>query len=134
GCTVGVWAANPNGRLSAEAGALAMRAEKDQFSAMTRVTPSIIGGSVLEFEARSATGSPISVQWTSSAQKKFSRPRLKAVPLSKNWKKYSVEMPFKGRVNRIRFVLRDGGWQADVRNVRLFTPRGTLMTEYRFYK
>jgi len=133
GCTVGVWAANPNGKASAENGALIMRAEKDQFAAITRVTPSIVGGAVLEFEAKSSKGSPISVQWTSSAQREFSQPQLKPVPLSKDWKKCRIEMPFEGRIDKIRFVLRDADWRADVRNVKLYTPQGTLMTEYEFY-
>jgi hypothetical protein len=133
GRTVGVWAANSNGKASAQDGALAMKAEKDQFAAATRVTPSIINGAVLEFEARSATQTHVSVQWTSSVQKEFSQPQLKAVPLSRDWKKCRVEMPFKGRIDQIRFVLRDAGWQADLRNVKLLVPGGTVMTEYEFY-
>jgi len=133
GRTIGVWAANPNGKADAENGALVMHAEKDQFAAMTRVTPSIVGGAVLEFEARSATKSPISVQWTSSAQANFSQPQLKPVPLFNDWKKCRVDMPFGGRIGQLRFVLRDAGWQADIRNVRLLTPQGTVMTKYEFY-
>jgi len=133
GRTVGVWAANPNGKAKAENGTLIMLAEKDQFSATTRVTPSIVGGAVLEFESRSATQSPISVQWTSSAQKEFSQPQLKPVHLSTTWGKYRVEIPFQGRIAKIRFVLRDFGWQADIRNIKLLTLEGTVMTEYEIY-
>jgi hypothetical protein len=131
--TVGVWAANPNGKASALSGALILRAEKDQFSATTRVTPSILGGAVLKFEARSETQTDVSIQWTSSTQKEFSQPPFKPVSLSKSWKQCTVEMPFGGRIDKIRFVLRDAGWQADIRNVKLYTPQGTLMVEYEFY-
>ena len=133
GRTVGVWAANPNGKASAENGALVLRAEKDEFAATTRVVPSIVGGAVLEFEARSATRSPISVQWASSGQPEFGPPQLKPVPLSKGWEKIKVDMPFAGLILNIRFVLENAGWAVDIRNVHLLVPDGTLMREYEFY-
>lgn len=133
GRTVGVWTANLNGEVSVENGALIMHAEKDQFAATTRVTASIVDGAVLEFEARSVTGSPVSVQWTSSAQATFSQPQLKPVLLSKEWGKCRVEMPFQGRIDKIRFVLRDSGWQTDIRNIKLLTLGGTVMMEYEIY-
>jgi len=134
GRTVGVWSAHPNGKATAEAGALHMRAINDHFPVTTRVTPSIVGGAVLEFEARSATESTVlSVQWTSSEQTQFAEPQLQVVPLSKEWKKTKVDMPFGGRIMQLKLALLAAGWEADVRNLRLLTPQGTLMTEYEFY-
>jgi hypothetical protein len=135
GRTVGVWSANETQRGTASAvdGALSLVSRQEQFAATTRVTPSIMGGAVLEFEGRSATGNHVSVQWTSSSQPAFGQPQMAAVPLSKDWTPCRVEMPFAGRIDQIRFVLRDAGWQADLRHVRLLTPDGTRMTEYEFY-
>jgi hypothetical protein len=133
GRTVGVWSANERGTATAAEGALAMRGDKEQFAAETRVTPSMVGGAVLEFEGRSAAGNHISVQWTSSSQPDYGQPQLARAELSKEWKMCRVEMPFEGRIGKIRFVLRDAKWQADLRNVRLLTPQGTLMTSYEFY-
>ena len=106
---------------------------KEPFSAATRVTPSIVNGAVLEFEGRSPNENHISVQWTSSAQPVYGQPQMARSLLSGGWKKCRVEMPFSGRIKDIRFVLRDAGWQVDLRNVRLLTPEGTLMTRYEFY-
>lgn len=61
------------------------------------------------------------------------QPQLARAPLSKERKKHRVELPFTGVIQKIRFVLRDAGWQADLRKVKLYTPQGTLMTEYVFY-
>jgi len=134
GRTVGVWSAHPNGKATAEAGALHMRAINDHFPVTTRVTPSIVGGAVLEFEARSATKSTaLSVQWTSSAQPQFADPQIKVVPLSKGWKKIKVDMPFEGRIMQLKLALLAAGWEADIRNVHLMTPDGTVMTKYEFY-
>ena len=134
GRTVGVWSAHPNGKATARAGALLMRAINDHFPVTTRVTPSIVGGAVLEFEARSATKSTVlSVQWTSSEQPRFAEPQLKGIPLSKDWKPIKVDMPFEGRIMQLKLALLAAGWEADIRNLRLLTPQGTLMTEYEFY-
>jgi hypothetical protein len=133
GRTVGVWAANPNGSASAADGALVLKAEQPQFAARTRVTPSLVNGAVLEFEARSSEAAPLSVQWTSSAQKDFKEPQSRAIPLTAEWKPLKVEMPFQGRIGDIRFVLPEAGQSAEIRNVRLLTPEGTLMTKYEFY-
>ena len=131
--TVGVWVANEHGKASAVDGALSMRSEKDQFSMVTRVVPNLVDGAVLEFDARSPTSNHLSIQWTSSVQKKFGQPQMARAPLSRDWKKYRVELPFSGFLSQVRFVLRDAAWQADVRNVRLLTPEGTLMVKYEFY-
>ncbi len=133
GRTVGVWAANERGTATAVEGTLAMRGIREQFAAETRVTPSIVGGAVLEFEGRSATGNHIGIQWTSSSQKNYGQPRMARSNLSRDWKKCRIEMPFEGRIGKIRFVLRDANWQADLRNVRLLTPDGSVMTKYEFY-
>jgi arylsulfatase A-like enzyme len=133
GNTVGVWVGNDRGTIAADDGVLVMRSDQEQLAAATRVTPSIVGGAVLEFEARSAAGNQVSIQWTSSSQPRYGPPQMAQEELSKEWKKCRVEMPFGGRIKDIRFVLRDADWQADLRNVRLLTPEGTLMTPYEFY-
>jgi len=134
GRTVGVWSAHPNGKATAEAGVLIMRAINDHFPVTTRVTPSLVGGAALEFEARSATKSTVlSVQWTSSEQPRFAEPQLKGVPLSKNWKTIKVDMPFGGRIMQLKLALLAAGWEADIRNVHLLTPDGTVILKYEFY-
>lgn len=133
GRTVGVWAANPNGNASAQDDALIMQAHKNQFALRTRVTPSLMDNAVFEFEARSATGTPLAVQWTSSEHPGFGEPQIKEVSLSKGWKRVKLDMSFPGRISEIRFLLTKAGSAANVRNVRLSTPDGSLMTEYEFY-
>jgi arylsulfatase A-like enzyme len=134
GRTVGVWSAWGQGRIAAEDGALELAAEAPQFSAKTRVTPSIVDGAVLEFEARSDRGELVSVQWTSQAAPEFGvAERNRPCVLSDEWKPFRVDMQFKGRISEMRFVLSDTGNQAELRNVRLLTPDGSTITEYKFY-
>jgi len=133
GRTVGVWAANENGKAIARNGALVMRSAKDQFAIMTRVIASLQDGAVIEFDGRSVTETHVSVQWTSSTQQDFNQPQISRAVLTKEWKKCRVEMLFTGTIKKIRFVLRDAKWQAEVRNVKVYTPQGTLMNEYEFY-
>lgn len=133
GRTIGVWAANDRGTARAVEGALCLHSDQDQFAAETRVIANMNAGAVIEFEARSETETHLSVQWTSSAQPTYKQPQLARVNLSKTWSKHRVAMPFAGGIKKIRFVLRDAGWQASVRNVKVYTAEGTLMTAYEFY-
>jgi len=34
---------------------------------------------------------------------------------------------------QLKLALLAAGWEADIRNVHLLTPAGTVMTEYEFY-
>ncbi|MCF7818202.1 MAG: sulfatase [Kiritimatiellales bacterium] len=132
--TVGVWSAMGQGNIAANDGALAMQADEPQFSAKTRVTPSLVDDAKLEFEARSGTGKLVSLQWTSQSEPKFGVPeRNRACALSNEWKPFRVDMSFKGRINELRFVLSNAGDQAELRNVRLLTSDGSVITKYEFY-
>jgi hypothetical protein len=133
GRTIGVWAANERGTARAVNGSLSLRSEQDQFAVETRVIANVEEGAVVEFEGRSNTGTHLSVQWTSSAQPNYEQPQLARANLSREWKKHRLEMPFSGTIQKIRFVLRDAEWQAEVRNVKVYTLEGTLMTAYEFY-
>ena len=73
------------------------------------------------------------MQWTSSEQPQFANPQIEVVPLSEEWEKIKVDMPFEGRIMELKLALLAAGWEADIRNLRLLTPQGTLMTEYEFY-
>ena len=44
-----------------------------------------------------------------------------------------MDMPFLGQISHMRFLLRDAGWAADIRNVHLLIPDGTVMLKYEFY-
>ena len=134
GRTVGVWVGNGRGTVSAaDGGVLQMRGEQEQLAAETRITPSLVSGAQLEFDGRSANGNHISIQWTSASQAEYGQPQMAREQLSREWKTYRVNLPFDGRIKKIRFVLRDAGWQADLRNVKLLTPDGSVITEYEFY-
>lgn len=133
GRTVGVWTAQTNGTTFARDNTLVLRADEPQFGISTRVTPSIVDGAILEFEARAETASSVTVQWTSGAQPKFGAPQGAIFSLSKDWKNVRTGMSFNGRIDQIRFVLGEVGQTTEIRNVRLFTPQGTLMTAYEFY-
>jgi len=133
GRTIGVWEANARGTASANDGVLLMEGEQNQFSVSTRVTPSLRSAAKLSFEARSATETHISVQWKGDKQPNFASPQLKPVNLSRDWQAHTVDMAFPGRIKEVRFVLRDAGWQANLRNVRLLTPDGSVITSYEFY-
>jgi arylsulfatase A-like enzyme len=134
GRTVGVWVGNDRGTVSAaDGGVLQMRGEQEQLYAETRITPSLVSGAQLEFEGRSANGNHISIQWTSSSQPEYGQPQMAREQLTGEWKTYRVKLPFDGRIGEIRFVLRDAGWEADLRNVKLLTPDGSVITEYEFY-
>jgi arylsulfatase A-like enzyme len=134
GRTVGVWSATGKGEASAKDGALVLKAAQPQFDARTRVTPSLVGSAWAEFEARSEKSNIISLQWTSQAEPDFGVPeRNVARGLSNDWKKFRVEMKFPGRINELRFVLSNDGDTAELRNVKLLTPDGSVITEYEFY-
>lgn len=137
GHTVGVWSAwGPLGlgRVSAANGALVLEAESPQFSAKTRVTPSLVGSAWVEFEARSDKGNIVSFQWTSHGVPEFGMPERNVVQqLSKDWTPFRVKMDFPGRIKELRFVLSNEGDVAELRNVKLLTPDGSTITEYEFY-
>jgi len=134
GRTVGVWFATGKGSLSAKDGTLVLEAAQPQFDARTRMTPSLVGSAWLEFEARSDNSNIVSLQWTSRAAPNFGVPeRNVANALSKAWKTFRVKMDFPGRIAQLRFVLSNDGDQAELRNVRLLTPDGSLITPYEFY-
>ncbi len=73
------------------------------------------------------------MQWKGDKQPNFASPQLKPVNLSRDWQAHTVDMAFPGRIKEVRFVLRDAGWQANLRNVRLLTPDGSVITSYEFY-
>lgn len=132
--TVGVWQSTGEGEISANRGALRLEAAQSQFDARTRVTPSLVGTAWLEFEARSEKDNRVSLQWTSQTEAKFGvAERNVAKQLSNDWKTFRVQMDFKGRIKELRFVLSDEGDVAEVRNVRLLTPDGSVITKYDFY-
>jgi arylsulfatase A-like enzyme len=134
GRTVGVWSADGKGNLSARDGALVLEAAQPQFDARTRVTPSLVNTAWIEFDARSEKGNIVSVQWTSQSQPQFGVPeRNVAKALSNDWKTFRVKMDFPGRIKDIRFVLSNDGDEAELRNVKLLTPDGSLITAYTFY-
>ncbi|MDF7822607.1 sulfatase [Pontiellaceae bacterium B12227] len=135
GRTVGVWfSTTGKGSLTAKDGALVMRAEEKQFDAQTRVTPSLVESAWVEFEARSAKGNIVSVQWTSHATPDFgSAERNVAKPLSNDWKTFRVKMDFQSRIKDVRFVLSNEGDEVELRNVNLLTPDQSVITEYKFY-
>ena len=134
GRTVGVWSATGKGSLSAKDGALVLEAAQPQFDTRTRVTPSLVNSAWIEFDARSGKGNIISVQWTSQSKPKFGVPeRNVARALSKDWKTFRVKMDFPGRIKDVRFVLSNDGDVAELRNVRLLTPDGSVITKYEFY-
>ena len=134
GRTVGVWFANGIGAISAKEGALVLEAAQPQFDARTRVTPSLVNSAWIEFEARSQKGNIISVQWTSQSQPNFGVPDCNvAKALSNDWKTFRVKMDFPGRIKELRFVLSNEGDVAELRNVKLLTPDGSVITPYEFY-
>ncbi|VGO11464.1 Arylsulfatase [Pontiella desulfatans] len=134
GKTVGVWSAKGNGTIAAQDGALVLEAGQPQFDARTRVTPSLVSEAWLEFEARSAKGNIVSVQWTSHGAPDFGVPeRNVAKALSNEWKPFRVKMDFPSRIKDVRFVLSNEGDVVELRNVKLLTPDGSVITEYEFY-
>ena len=137
GHTVGVWSAwGPLGlgRVSAVDGALMLEAQSPQFSAKTRVTPSLVNSAWVEFEARSEKGNIVSLQWTSHATPEFgAAERNIAKQLSKDWTPFREKIDFSGRIKELRFVLSNEGDVAELRNVKLLTPDGSTITEYEFY-
>lgn len=134
GRTVGVWSATGTGRVSAKDGALVMTAAQPQFDVRTRVTPSLVNSAWVEFEARSANGNIISVQWTSHGAPDFGAPeRNVAKALSNDWKSFRVKIDFPSRIKDVRFVLSNDGDVAELRNVKLLTPDQSIITEYEFY-
>ncbi len=134
GRTVGVWSATGQGSLSAKDGALVMSAAQPQFDARTRVTPSLVSSAWIEFEARSPNSKIVSVQWTSHAAPDFGVPERNAArEISNEWTKFRVKMDFPSRIKELRFVLSNDGDIVELRNVKLLTPDGSLITPYEFY-
>jgi arylsulfatase A-like enzyme len=136
GRTIGVWVIDnaTRGTATVVDGALSLSSLQAQFAATTRVTPSLINGGVLEFEGRSATGNHLSVQWTSSQQPAYKPTQIARADLTKDWARHRIKLPFTGNIKDLRFVLRDAGWQADLRNLKLLTTDGSVISEYRFYE
>jgi len=134
GRTVGVWAAQGKGEISAKNGALILNAGQPQFDARTRVTPSLVNEAWIEFEARSSKGNIASVQWNSHGAPDFGvAERNAANALSPEWKSFKVKMNFPGRIKELRFVLSNEGDVAEFRKVKLLTPDQSVITEYEFY-
>ncbi|QHI70967.1 sulfatase-like hydrolase/transferase [Tichowtungia aerotolerans] len=134
GRTVGVWSATGQGRVFAKDGALVMKAAQPQFDVRTRVTPSLVNSAWIEFDARSEKSNIIRVQWTSHGAPEFGAPERNAdKTLSNDWKTFRVKMDFPSRIKDVRFVLSNAGDAAELRNVRLLTPDGSLITPYEFY-
>jgi hypothetical protein len=136
GRTIGVWVIDDATRGTATVvdGALSLSSLQAQFAATTRVTPSLLNGGVLEFEGRSATGNHLSVQWTSSQQPAYKPTQIARADLTKDWARHRIKLPFTGNIKDLRFVLRDADWQADLRNLKLLTTDGSVISEYRFYE
>ena len=134
GKTVGVWSAAGKGTLSSSNGTLIMSASDSSFEATTRATPSLVKSAWIEFKACSEHESDLSVQWTSSATPAFDATKRNVTQkLSLEWKTFRVKLSFKGRISSLKFSLPSKDSVAQLRDVRLLTPDGSVITEYQFY-
>ena len=123
--TVGTWfAASDDGTIAAHDGALVLKSESPGYTVKNRFFPPGGREGWLAFEARSSTGTPLTVAGPGKGR---------TIALSQEWQ--SFELPGKQVfIDRNKFAARlpDAG-EAELRNVRILTPDKTEMMRYTFY-
>jgi len=135
GRTVGVWAVAKEGKGAENDGALSLTSNAAELVVETRVVPFANDGAIVEFEARSETRSPLSLQWkvgTWMTAGEYSADHAHDVALSNAWKTYHLPLDFENRLKGLRFILGGKGAKAEIRNARVLTTDGSLMMQYRF--
>ena len=114
---------------------MSLKANAEELIVETPVVPFVYDGAMVEFEARSETASPLSLQWkvgTWVETGEFSADQAHDLELSRGWKKVRLPLEFKDRLIELRFILGGKGATTEIRNMRILTTDGSEMMEYQF--
>jgi arylsulfatase A-like enzyme len=134
---VGPWEPNKETRLSVRLGRLILETSKGNPTIATRDVPAADGEMTLEFRMRSTAKGGGRAFWTTTkgkASKGFNAEHAVrfAVTPGGQWHEYAEKLPVRGTISALRFDPAGAPGHVEVEWIRLKTPDGRLLKEWKF--